>query len=229
MSVFGAPESFESVLYNPESSSDTQPCRGVCTSIADYLLIQSFMLSTLPYTTVVPPLLLLVLRPLTFGRVNYLPSGPTAIIFALLAQYHVMIPRTYTYRLAGDDPTSSSSSSARPYSPVEKSLTYTDKTLTYLVASQLALSQLPGSALSAAVGWAVGYAWRNELLPGWTARRVPAETNPTFRSSVARSNAFVNESVEGATTGTRAEAESLHCGTSLRTSVMQAESTSRSM
>ena len=176
-----------------------------------------------------PPLLFLVLRLLTLGRVNYLPSGPTALIFALLAQYHVMIPRTYTYRLASGDPTPSSSSFARPYPPVEKSLTFTDKTLTYLVASQLALSQVPGSALSAAVGWAVGYAWRNGLLPGWTTRRVPAETNPIFRSSVSQSNAFGNGSPEGATTGSRAEAEGLQSGTSPRATFMQAESTARSM
>lgn len=31
---------------------------------------------------------------------------------------------------------------------------------------QLALSQVPGSAIAAAVGWLVGYAHRRKMLPG---------------------------------------------------------------
>lgn len=46
--------------------------------------------------------------------------------------------------------------------------------MNYLVASQLALSQLPGSLVVAAVGWSAGMAWRHDLLPeflvGW---RIP--------------------------------------------------------
>lgn len=42
---------------------------------------------------------------------------------------------------------------------------FSDKSLTYLLASQLALSQLPGSVVAASVGWGVGVAWRNEILP----------------------------------------------------------------
>jgi hypothetical protein len=38
---------------------------------------------------------------------------------------------------------------------------------------QLALSQFPSSILPAAVGWAVGYAYRNEVLPA-TSWRMPA-------------------------------------------------------
>lgn len=46
--------------------------------------------------------------------------------------------------------------------------------MNYVLPFQLALAQLPGSLVPAAVGWAVGYAYRNEVLPragGW---RVPA-------------------------------------------------------
>ena len=49
--------------------------------------------------------------------------------------------------------------------------------MTYLLAGQLALSQLPGSLVAAAVGWIAGLAWRYEILlprrlvewrvPGW--------------------------------------------------------------
>jgi hypothetical protein len=34
------------------------------------------------------------------------------------------------------------------------------------MAVQLSLSQFPGSFLCAAIGWIVGYFWRNDLLPG---------------------------------------------------------------
>ncbi|KAF9888026.1 hypothetical protein FE257_009416 [Aspergillus nanangensis] len=61
----------------------------------------TFILTTLPFTTFLPPLLLmLVLRPLSLNRYNYLPSGPTATIFALLAQYHASIPHTFRYRVS---------------------------------------------------------------------------------------------------------------------------------
>jgi len=118
----------------------------------------------LPITSLLPPLLLaLVVRPLSFNTVNYLPAGPTPLLFALLAQYHAAIPHVYKYRLA----TSSSSSSSGP--------SFSDKSYTYLLAAQLALSHFPGSTLCAAAGWAVGYLWRNEVLPArLVAWRVPA-------------------------------------------------------
>jgi len=128
----------------------------------------SFILTTLPYTLILPPLLLaLVLRPLTFGFLNYLPAGPTPLVFALLAQYHAVIPHVYKYRIA----TSSPPSTARTETP--SGVVFSDKSLTYLLAAQLALSQFPGSVLSAGIGWVVGTAWRHELLPGASRWRVP--------------------------------------------------------
>lgn len=150
---------------------------------------QSFVLSTLPYTALLPPLLLaLVLRPLTFGRANYLPAGPTAIVFALLAQYHAAVPYEYKYRvatspLASASPgltttaastTGNSNTSASNPSTRTTGLTLTSKTLSYIPALQLALAQLPGSLLAAAAGWAVGLAYRHDALPGAGAWRVPA-------------------------------------------------------
>lgn len=44
-------------------------------------------------------------------------------------------------------------------------LTFSDKSYRYFLAMQLALFQWPGSILGAAIGWVVGYAWRNDLLP----------------------------------------------------------------
>ncbi|KAJ5781552.1 uncharacterized protein N7518_010035 [Penicillium psychrosexuale] len=160
--------------------------------------IATFLLTTLPYTTLLPPILLaLLLRPLSLNNFNYLPSGPTATIFALLAQYHATIPYTYHYRI-GSTSTSSptttnttdtttstdpsaenttSSSDPKP-PPPSLSLLLSDKSTTYLVAAQLALSQFPAMLLPSAVGWIVGVAWRADLLPGLspasTGFRVPA-------------------------------------------------------
>jgi hypothetical protein len=149
--------------------------------------LQTFLLTTLPYTTLLPPLLLTLLRPLTFNTINYLPSGPTPTIFALLAQYYITIPHTYRYRLGTTSaPTtpanninadSTTTTNPKP-EPPSLSLLLSDKSTTYLIAAQLALSQFPGMLLPSAVGWIVGVAWRAELLPGLSPSesgfRVPA-------------------------------------------------------
>lgn len=125
--------------------------------------IQSFLLSTLPYTVLLPPLLLiLIIRPLSLYNINYLPAGPTAFVFALLAQYHAAIPYMYKYQLSATDSPQSSSA-----------INLTSKSTSYLLPLQLALSQLPGSAIVAAVGWLVGYAYRRDILPGAAAWRIP--------------------------------------------------------
>ncbi|CAK7222802.1 hypothetical protein SBRCBS47491_004987 [Sporothrix bragantina] len=119
---------------------------------------------------VVPPMLLFVLRALTNGHVNYLPAGPTAIVFAILAQYYSIVPHRYTYRVAF-------SSKEQPAAGADENftgLTFSDKSYRYFLAAQLALFQWPGSILSAAVGWILGHAWRNDVLPGrLTEWRVP--------------------------------------------------------
>ncbi|QVM06913.1 hypothetical protein D8B26_001616 [Coccidioides posadasii str. Silveira] len=120
--------------------------------------LASFIISTLPYTTLLPPLLLsLLLLPLTLNTLNYLPAGPTAILFALLAQYHAAIPTTYKYHIS----TSTGASNSQALT-----LRFSDKSTVYFLAFQLSLSQFPHSLLPAAVGWIIGCAWRAELLPG---------------------------------------------------------------
>ncbi|KAL8698681.1 MAG: hypothetical protein Q9224_001741 [Gallowayella concinna] len=122
----------------------------------------SFLITTLPPTLLIPPVVLALLRLITYSTLNVLPSGPTPLIFALLAQYHAVIPTVYKYRLL----ISSSSTDA---------ITCSDKSLVYLLAIQLALSSLPGSIIGAAAGWLVGVAWRRDLGPGiWTTWRIPA-------------------------------------------------------
>ncbi|KAJ4381810.1 hypothetical protein N0V86_003175 [Didymella sp. IMI 355093] len=132
----------------------------------------SFIVATLPYTTLLPPLLLtFVLRPLTFGYVNYLPSGPTSILFALLANYYAAIPYTYKYRISPSAPSTTTAQQAT--SVWTRSITVTSKATSYLAPLQLALSQFPGSVIAAAIGWAVGTAYRRDLLPGAYRWRVP--------------------------------------------------------
>ncbi|KAK0652087.1 UBA domain-containing protein Ucp14 [Cercophora newfieldiana] len=127
----------------------------------------SFIIITGLLTSVIPPVLMtLVLRPLSFGVIDFLPAGPTPIIFAILAQYHALVPHTYKYKVA--------LSTGAPSSEETAGLTFSDKSSRYLMAIQLALFQWPGSLLGATVGWVVGYFWRNELLPGaLTQWRVP--------------------------------------------------------
>jgi hypothetical protein len=103
---------------------------------------------------------------LTFGAFNYLPAGPTPVIFAILAQYHAIIPHIYKYRVA--------LSASPPKDDNFAGLTFSDKSYRYLLAAQLALFQWPGSLRGASVGWLVGYAWRIDLLPGaLTKWRIP--------------------------------------------------------
>lgn len=160
-------------------------------------LLQTFLLTTLPYTTLLPPILLtLLIRPLSLNNINYLPSGPTATIFALLAQYHATIPYTYRYRIGStpspattnnstdnntnNDPSAENATQTSQPKPPPPSLSLllSDKSTTYIVAAQLALSQFPAMLLPSALGWIVGVAWRAELLPGLspasTGFRVPA-------------------------------------------------------
>lgn len=100
-------------------------------------------------TSLLLPLALVFLRPLTFYRLNILPAGPTPLIFAILAQYQAMIP-TITKRHFV-----LSTSSDR--------ITVSDKTLVYLITSKLAFSPPAGSLLAAVVGWGVGAGWRASL------------------------------------------------------------------
>ena len=127
------------------------------------------MLSCFASSTILAPALLaLVLRPLSLNTFNYLPAGPTPLIFALLSQYHAAIPQIYKYRIA--------TSSSTPRNPSEPftGVTLSDKSYIYLPAIQLALSQFPGSLFSAIIGWIVGSAWRNDVLPGQvTSWRLP--------------------------------------------------------
>jgi hypothetical protein len=102
-------------------------------------------------------MILAVLRPISPALFNYMPAGPTPILFATLAQFHVMVPHMYKYRVA----TAPSTSTSEPFT----GLTFSDKSYKYALAVHLALLQWPGSVIGALVGWVIGYAWREGLMP----------------------------------------------------------------
>ena len=121
----------------------------------------------------VAPVLLLVLKVGTLGWYNYLPAGLTGVVFGLLAAWAEEVPRIYRYKIATGSTVSASTLSGG--SGGTPGVVLSDKSTTYLLAVQLALSQFPYSILPAAVGWTVGTAWMGELLPGGLGRwRVPA-------------------------------------------------------
>ncbi|KAF7294166.1 CUE domain-containing protein [Mycena chlorophos] len=85
-------------------------------------------------------LLLVPLRLLT-----YLPPGPHALLFSTLYQHVRIVPPAYSFRILGVPLTSAS--------------------FMHLLALQLALSHIPGSAVAATVGILVGMAYRSDLTP----------------------------------------------------------------
>lgn len=118
----------------------------------------TFVFVTWVLTSILTPLILtLLLRPITLGLFNYLPAGPTPIVFAIFAQYHSMVPPIYKYKIV--------TSISAPTDDQAQGITLSNKSYQYLLALQLALSQWPGSLLGALIGWLVGLAWRAEVLP----------------------------------------------------------------
>ncbi|KAK4167432.1 hypothetical protein QBC43DRAFT_230778 [Cladorrhinum sp. PSN259] len=143
----------------------------------------SFILVTASITSIVPPILTMIFRPLTFGLFDYLPAGPTPIIFAIMSQYHAMVPHMYQYKVA--------LSTGAPAGRDTLGVPFTDKSAKYLMAAQVAAAQLPGSLLGALVGWVVGNLWRAELLPGnmnnwrvpgWVVGQKNKKTNAEFEN-----------------------------------------------
>jgi len=78
-----------------------------------------------------------------FG-INHIPSGPTALVFSILYQWYRLVPPAYHFRIFG--------------------VPLTNKSFTYLLASQLALGHVPGSLTVACVGLLVGFTYRSELI-----------------------------------------------------------------
>ncbi|KDN48078.1 hypothetical protein RSAG8_03094, partial [Rhizoctonia solani AG-8 WAC10335] len=77
-----------------------------------------------------------------FG-LNYIPAGPTAILFAILYQYERVVPSAYNFRILG--------------------ITMSNKTFTYLIAFPITISHMPGSMLVALTGLATGALYRSDI------------------------------------------------------------------
>jgi membrane associated rhomboid family serine protease len=117
----------------------------------------------------VTPAILLLLKGLSLGWYNYLPSGGTTVVFALLAAWREEVPGLFRWKILTESPSSGTDATRA------KGVVLSDKITTYFLAAQLALSQFPYNILPALVGWAVGTAYMGELLPrGLTRWRIPA-------------------------------------------------------
>ncbi|KAF8558719.1 hypothetical protein OG21DRAFT_1503672 [Imleria badia] len=86
--------------------------------------------------------------------INHIPSGPTALVFSILYQWYRLVPSAYQFRIFG--------------------VPLSNKSFTYILASQLALGHVPGSSTVACVGLLVGFIYRSELINIKTWRVSPA-------------------------------------------------------
>jgi len=87
---------------------------------------------------------------------DYIPPGPSALIFSIIYQYSRIVPSSYNFRIFG--------------------LPLTNKSFAYVFALQLSLSHLPGSAVASVIGILAGQIYRSDLaslkayrLPPWMA------------------------------------------------------------
>ncbi|KAK6385699.1 uncharacterized protein PV06_08081 [Exophiala oligosperma] len=146
----------------------------------------SFVVVAVALNILLLPTFTVLLKVATFGVYNYLPAGSVAVVFAALSAWADEVPRLYRWKIvtststAGEGETSSQSQSPPPNGGAGglgggiNNIILSDKTTTYVLAAQLALSQFPYQLLPAAVGWTIGSAWMGEILPAGLGRwRVP--------------------------------------------------------
>ncbi|KAH9482308.1 Rhomboid-like protein 20 [Psilocybe cubensis] len=89
-----------------------------------------------------------------FNRVgiNKFATGPSALIFCILYQYSRIVPPSYMFKVFG--------------------WTFTNKSFSYLLALQMAISRLPSSAVVAIIGLLTGQLYRSDLA-GFNTYRLP--------------------------------------------------------
>ncbi|KAK7885079.1 hypothetical protein LTR67_010782 [Exophiala xenobiotica] len=121
------------------------------------------------------PTITLVLKAASLGVYNYIPAGLATVAFAALSAWSDEIPRLYRYKIVTSTSTSTDTSTGADGQQQVPGVVFSDKSTTYLLAAQLALSQFPYQLIPAAVGWTIGSAWMGELLPGGLGRwRTPS-------------------------------------------------------
>ncbi|KAH8096715.1 hypothetical protein BXZ70DRAFT_945936 [Cristinia sonorae] len=111
----------------------------------------SFLSIAVAINTIIEFLAMLVLRPLPyFGTsFNFIPSGPTALVFSIVYQYLRLIPYAYQFKVFG--------------------ISMSDKVWTYAIALQLAISYVPATLMPVVVGLSTGCIYRADILSlkGW--------------------------------------------------------------
>jgi len=111
----------------------------------------SFLSISVVVNTLLEFITMLILRPLPFfgTNFNYVPAGPTALVFSVVYQYLRIIPYAYQFKLFG--------------------VSLSDKAWTYALALQLAVSYTPATLLPVLLGLLTGYIYRSDILPlkGW--------------------------------------------------------------
>ena len=119
-------------------------------------------------STVIAPVLLALAHAVTAGRIDYVPSGMTSILFAVLYQYVAVVPPTYKFRLSAPARAGVGAGTGTEGGGLEVS----DKSYIYLLMAHLATSHFPGSLIAAAAGWLAGAAYDNGVIPrSW--RKLP--------------------------------------------------------
>ncbi|CAL1700219.1 unnamed protein product [Somion occarium] len=114
----------------------------------------SFVLLATLLNTMFTFVVMLALRMSTYTEalLNYVPSGPTAIIFSIIHQYIRLVPEAYHFKIFG--------------------VSMSDKIWVYALATQVSISHLPATLILAVIGLLTGLLYRSELLQlkGW---RIP--------------------------------------------------------
>lgn len=111
----------------------------------------------------------LIFKILTAGWWGYIPAGMTGVVVALVAVWRKEIPRLGGFKILLDD------DSRAIHTGTARGIDFSDKWTVYMLAGQLALSQFPYGIVPAAIGWIIGNAWNDELVPGGLVRwRVPS-------------------------------------------------------
>ena len=117
------------------------------------------------------PVVVAVLKVVTGGRWGLLPAGMTGVVLGLVSNWREEVPMLYRYRVVlpgfggGAETTGNADVDVR-----RKYITVSEKTVVYVLAAQLSLSQFPYNLVPAVAGWVVGSAWRADLLPGGLGR-----------------------------------------------------------
>jgi hypothetical protein len=112
----------------------------------------SFILLIYVVNTITILLLLYGLHFVPYISWNKISPGQTSVLYGLLLLYYYLVPVVYRFQV------SAGLSGGK--------LLLSDKVFVYGLAVQLALGDLPGSLISAIVGWVVSALIHKEILPG---------------------------------------------------------------